>query len=171
MSVARMVLFLAIGLAGLPGWLHAESEGSRFRAIPIVIDPGGAPLAAWQAELTHAEGVRLVGIEGGASPAFAEPGFHDPVAAERDVPRMIVAGYSAAAASDLPTGPTRVGTLMVRLAAADADTPILVLQAAADPAGEPVDAELVAVDAATAGDARSPDFQRDLPTDAGAPHD
>ena len=108
-----------------------------FLAVPIFIDPGGRPLAAWQVELTaEPDGLTLVGVEGGAHPAFAEPAFHDPAligAAGAD--RIVLAAFSTADAAALPSARSRVATVMLALPAGPRPSFHLDLVAAADPAG------------------------------------
>jgi hypothetical protein len=82
----------------------------RFRAVDIFVDSKDIPLAAYQLEFTATNGtVKIVGIEGGAHPAFAQPPFYDPKAMQHE--RVILAAFSTAAADKLPKGKTRVATI------------------------------------------------------------
>ena len=106
---------LALLFFGLAAGLHAQQpaieEGpSRFRAVDIYVDSGSTPLAAYQLEFAATNGVaRIVGIEGGEAPAFRQPPFYDPKALQHE--RVIIASFSTASATDLPTGKTRVATI------------------------------------------------------------
>jgi len=103
---------LLFGLAaGLLAQEPATEEGrSRFCAMDIYVDSGSTPLAAYQLEFAATNGVaKIVGIEGGEHPAFRQPPFYDPKAIQHE--RVIIASFSTAAATDLPTGKTRVATI------------------------------------------------------------
>jgi hypothetical protein len=76
--------------------------------VEIYVDPEGTELAAYQCELrSPIVPVRLVGIEGGAHPAFHEPPFYDPEA--RIEERIVLAAYCTQGA--LP----RMKTLLARV--------------------------------------------------------
>jgi hypothetical protein len=82
-----------------------------FSWVDVYVDSGDTGLAAYQFELTAAAGAfRIVGVEGGEHPAFAEPPFYDPAALANE--RIILAAYDTGA--DLPTGPTRVARVHVQ---------------------------------------------------------
>ncbi len=103
---------LSLGLAaGLLAQEPAPEEGrSRFCAVDIYVDSGSTPLAAYQLELAATNGAaRIVGIEGGELAAFRQPPYYDPKAIQHE--RVILASFSTAAASELPTGKTRVATI------------------------------------------------------------
>ncbi len=103
---------LCFGLAaGLLAQEPAREEGrSRFHAVDIYVDSGSTPLAAYQVELAATNGVvRIAGIEGGEHAAFRQPPYYDPKAMQHD--RVIIASFSTAQASELPTGKTRVATI------------------------------------------------------------
>ena len=107
-----LLTILCFGLAaGLLAQQPALEEGrSRFGAVDIYVDSGSTPLAAYQLEFAATNGVaRIVGIEGGEHPAFRQPPFYDPKAMQHE--RVIIASFSTAAATDLPTGKTRVATI------------------------------------------------------------
>lgn len=103
------------------GWLQkgetAPADASpavRFDAIDLYVDTGDDPLGAYQLDLSAAVGdVKIVGLEGGEHPAFAEPPYYDPAAMQGD--RVIIAGFSTAAAHTLPTGKTRIATIHVQI--------------------------------------------------------
>lgn len=108
----------------------------RFVTVPIVIDPAGQPLAAYQ--LTFTTNAVIVGIEGGEHPAFADPPYYDPKAIQHN--RAILAAFNTAAAAELPHGPTRVATVHLRLPDGAEPAHHVADLIAADPDGRPVPA-------------------------------
>lgn len=136
------ISFLCFGLAaGLQAQQPAPEEGrSRFRAVDIHVDSGTTPLAAYQLELAATNGVaRIVGIEGGEHPAFRQPPFYDPKALQHE--RVIIAGFSTAVATDLPTGKTRVATIHYQTTDTQPPQFELKLQAAGNPQGNRISAQ------------------------------
>lgn len=84
----------------------------RFAAVNVYIDPRGQPLAAYQFELTSQGGeVKLVGVEGGEHPAFADPPYYDPKANLHN--RIVIAAFNTG--DDLPRNRTKVATVMVQV--------------------------------------------------------
>jgi hypothetical protein len=112
----------------------------RFEAIEIYVDSGATPLAAWQVELTEANGLmRIAGVENGADKAFAAAPHYDRSTVEAgDADRVIVAAYSLLPEGDLPRGQTRVTTVHVQLAGSGEPQYNLRLVAAGDAAGHPI---------------------------------
>jgi hypothetical protein len=89
-----------------------DAAAPEFRWVDVYIDSGNVPLAAYQFELAAETGdFRIVGIEGGEHPAFAEPPYYDPAALQND--RVILAAFSTA--DELPTGNTRVARVHVMI--------------------------------------------------------
>lgn len=120
------------GSAAADDQLAAEG---RFTFVDIYADCGATPLAAYQIELLATHGTfKIVGIEGGAHPAFAEPPYYDPAALYHE--RVILAAFSTD--DDLPVGRTRVARVHVLL---EAETPVYAvkLMAAATADGTPID--------------------------------
>lgn len=119
---------------------------SRFEAVDVLVDPGKQPLAAWQVELTGSVpggAVKIVGIEGGESPAYAKPPYYDQKAMSQD--RVIVAGLSVAPAKDLPAGRTRVARIHLQVVGSEMPVQYLVrLMAAANPDAEQLNAAATA---------------------------
>lgn len=110
------LIFLMLGLLGGSAHeanrLDASQSSARFTAFDVLIDSGKTPLAAYQVQIVATPGdVTLVGVEGSDNPAFAAAPYYDKHAILKK--QIIVAGYSLA--GSLPTGKTRVATLMVRL--------------------------------------------------------
>jgi hypothetical protein len=111
-----------------------------FRAVDIFVDSKDKPLAAYQLEFAVTNGVaKIVGIEGGRHPAFAEPPFYDPKAMQQE--RVIIAAFSTEPAEKLPTGKTRVTTIHVQTSGTTAPQFELKLQAAADASGNRISIE------------------------------
>jgi len=90
----------------------------RFQAVDVFVDSKDAALAAYQLEFTVASGnAKIVGIEGGEHPAFAEAPFYDPKAIQQE--RVILAGFSTRSARELPKGKTRVATIHLQISGSD----------------------------------------------------
>ncbi|MHC4768662.1 MAG: hypothetical protein ACYTEI_08130, partial [Planctomycetota bacterium] len=91
-----LAYILAVLLATGAGWAAtAQPLGPsvRFQAVHVSVDTGDEPLAAYQLDLRAAtDNVRIVGIEGGAHPAFADPPYYDPAAIQGD--RVIIGAFS-----------------------------------------------------------------------------
>lgn len=137
--LACFVFWLA---AQLPAQQPAGEEGrSRFRAIDIYVDSGSSPLAAYQVDLVATNGqARIVGIEGGAHPAFSQPPSYDPKAMQRD--RVIIASFSTRPASELPTGRVRVATIHIQFTGDRLPSMAATLQAAGDAQGRRIPANV-----------------------------
>jgi len=104
-ALALILILHAILVADTSGAVPARFS---FEAVEVYLDTGDRPLAAFQFELTDPTGsARIVGVEGGAHPAFAEPPYYDPAALEGG--RIIIAAFSTD--PNLPTGRTRIATL------------------------------------------------------------
>jgi hypothetical protein len=145
-ALAAATLFaigsIGIRLAGAqPAQFAAPAEFS-FAAVDVYID-SAEPLAAWQFELTDSAGsMTVVGVENGASAAFASAPHYDLDAVQDDrADRIIVADYSLADSAELPRGRTRVATIHVRLQGARAPDFELRLIAAGNAEGQPITAE------------------------------
>lgn len=86
------------------------SDQQRFMPVDIFVDPHGEPLAAYQLELIDRNrSIKIVGVEGGETPAFTAPPYYDPKAIAHH--RIIVGAFSTAKV--LPTSKSRVTTLHV----------------------------------------------------------
>jgi hypothetical protein len=102
------MLLALMALAAAP----ATDEAVRFTTVDIRIDPAGQPLAAYQIEfVADASHVKLVGIEGGDQPAFAQPPYYDPAALSQN--RVIVAAFTTG--KDLPAKSFRAARLHVQI--------------------------------------------------------
>jgi hypothetical protein len=118
-----MLIVGAIGLGGVAFNRQADATPPEpivvqptFEAVHVYIDSGDVPLAAYQFELTSAQGaMQIVGVENGEHAAFGEPPFYDRKAVEGgQAERIIIAAFSTADAEQLPTGKTRVATVHLR---------------------------------------------------------
>ncbi|MBB6429480.1 hypothetical protein [Algisphaera agarilytica] len=159
MSFVLLCLSLAVSLAPptasgdvqtLPDTRPAAAASPYFEAVPVVIDPQGQPLAAYQFELSspNAE-LTIVGLENGEHPAFADAPFYDTDAVNQGrADRIIVAAYSLLPGEELPNQPTRVATVMVQVQLSPDAEPGTVAEyqldliTAGNPAGEPIPAAL-----------------------------
>ena len=84
-------------------WPGARQE--RFEAVEVWIDAGTEELAAWQVRLADPTGrVRIVSVEGGEHPAFAEAPYYDLRAIDGE--EIVLAAFSLE--EELPRGETRV---------------------------------------------------------------
>jgi hypothetical protein len=116
----------------------ADEEGRiRFRAVDIFIDSGSTPLAAYQVEFTVTNGVaKIAGIEGGQPEVFREPPYYDPKAMQHD--RVIIASFTTALVTNLPTGKTRVATIHLQTQGAVEPNFDLKLETAGDAHGNKI---------------------------------
>ena len=141
-GIAAAALTLAVaGIRFAGAQPAALTAAARFAAIDIYVD-SAEPLAAWQFELTEANGaMAVVGVENGDSDAYADAPHYDlaAVAAGR-AERIVIADYSLAAGDVLPVGRTRIATVHVRLAGNRAPDFELQLIAAGNTAGQPIEA-------------------------------
>jgi hypothetical protein len=128
-------------LAGISTSRTQESSEQKVRFAPvhIYLDPGGKPLAAYQFELKARTGrIKIVGVEGGAHPAFQEAPYYDPAALMND--RIIIAAFNTG--RDLPTGRTRIATIHLQILGDAEPQYELKLMAVADDNGQEIPAEL-----------------------------
>ena len=139
-SIGRCAAIACLILAGTGASVAADV---RFEAVEIYVDSGSAPLAAWQVELTEANGrMKVAGIENGEDAAFAEPPHYDRDAVEAgEADRVMVAAYSLSLESALPRGRTRVTTVHVQIAGAGEPHFQVRLVAAGDAQGHPIAAQ------------------------------
>lgn len=115
----RRPALLLVLLFAFCGQLFSQSTNTiRFQAVEIFTDSQTAALAAYQVEFTVTSGnAKIVGIEGGEHPAFAEAPFYDPKAMQHE--RVILAAFSTQPAEKLPTGKTHVATIHLQISGAD----------------------------------------------------
>ncbi len=109
----KRIVLIAIALSSAAVFAAAQDPPadppgpSPFIAVDIYIDSGDRPLAAYQFELTATGDAKIVGVEGGEHPAFAEPPYYDPAALQQG--RIIIAAFDTG--DDLPAGRTRVARI------------------------------------------------------------
>ncbi len=116
----------------------ADPTGPRFGYVDIFIDSGDIPLAVYQIELQATTGdIRIVGVEGSDSPAFATPPHYDP-AALQDGERIVLGAFSTQ--PDLPLGKTRIARVHLRIIGPP-PTLALSLTVAGDADANPIDAK------------------------------
>jgi hypothetical protein len=97
---ALLVATTALGLRA-----QQTPPAAVFFAVDVVLDTGGESLAAWQVEIVDRSGVaRVVGVEGGEHPAFAQPAYYDPRALQQG--RIVLAAFQTE--GELPAGRVRV---------------------------------------------------------------
>lgn len=140
-----LTLLLAAPLPFMAGAAHLQPAAEeaptsvRFTAIDITLDPMGQPLGAWQLNVAAiADGVTIVGIEGGDHPAYADAPYYDPAAIQRN--RAIIAAYSTDA--DLPIATTRAARIHLMIEGDQRPDFSVTLTTAADALGEPLDAQV-----------------------------
>jgi hypothetical protein len=118
----------------------AQTESPiQFIGINIYVDAGLTPLAAYQLEFKATNGtVKIVGIEGGESPAFKEPPHYDPRAMQQE--RVVIAAFTTDSADKLPSAKTRVATIHLQVSGDAKPNYTLKLEAAADSNGKTISA-------------------------------
>ncbi|MCI0343204.1 MAG: dockerin type I domain-containing protein [Planctomycetales bacterium] len=132
------VALVALALVQGPREAGPEAGRARFQTVRLYVDSGDVPLAAWQVEFTAEGGdAKLVGIEGGTHPAYADPPLYDPAALQGG--RVVLGAFSTA--KDLPAGRTRVATLHLRLSGEARPDCTATLVTAADPEGRRIEAK------------------------------
>jgi hypothetical protein len=121
---------------------EAATQPVRFAWVDIYVDSADVPLAAYQFELAAETGsFKIVGVEGGEHPAFAEPPYYDPAALAHD--RIIIAAFSTD--DDLPAGRTRVARIHVQITGDDTPDYVVKLTVAATADGTEIPAATAVV--------------------------
>lgn len=110
------LLMVVVAFAATQDVIAQDNTNVRFVAIDVYLD-SAEPVAAWQFELKDRNGLmKIVGVENGESPAFARAPYYDREAVQRgSADRIIVADFSLAEPSQLPSGHTRIATLHLML--------------------------------------------------------
>jgi hypothetical protein len=135
-----VLLFFRLAAALFAGELADEEGRSRFRAVDIYLDSKGTPLAAYQLEFAVTNiAAKIVGIEGGAHPAFHEAPFYDTKAIQHE--RVIIAAFSTDSPEKLPIAKTRIATIHLQIIGGGEPAFFFKLQAAADSQGTRISAE------------------------------
>ena len=142
--LVSILLLLGVSLWSQPNANSADNP-SRFCAVDILIDSGEKPLAAYQAVFSIGDGSgKIVGIEGGESPAFRAAPYYDPKAIQHE--RVIVAAFCTDKSERLPTGKTRVSTIHLQTSATTKLRFELKIQVAADDQGNPIEVRATAIE-------------------------
>jgi hypothetical protein len=109
--------------------------GNRFVAIDVYVEAGERKLAAWQVEITADDRAAIVGVEGGAMPAYHDPPTYDPKALQGG--KIVLAAFTT---GEAPSGRVRVARLhLMESAKVDLDGRLV---AAAAPGGARFDAKV-----------------------------
>jgi hypothetical protein len=133
MTAWRSLIAVLVLVGGVA--IGQEPVRGTFRAIDLFVDSGNQPLAAYQLSFTAAD-AKIVGIEGGDHPAFAEPPYYDPKAMQTN--RVVVAAFNTTSSEQLPRGRTRIATIHIQTAANVARQYELKVEVAATPVGESI---------------------------------
>lgn len=107
---------LVLLVAGFVAVAAIGEATPRFVPVEVFLD-SPEPVAAWQFELKDRNAsMKVVGVENGGSDAFQRAPYYDQqVLARGDVDRIVVADYSLAEESKLPSGRVRVATVHLML--------------------------------------------------------
>ena len=103
-------------VAGLFAVAAPGEPKTRFMPVEVFLD-SPEPVAAWQFELKDRNAsMKVVGVENGGSDVFQRAPYYDREAVTQgDARRIVVADYSLAEESELPSGRVRVATLHLML--------------------------------------------------------
>lgn len=136
---------LALVVAGFVPVVAIGEAEVRFVPVEVFLD-SPEPVAAWQFEFKDRNArMTVVGVQNGGSDVFQQAPYYDREAVARgDADRIIVADYSLAEKSALPSGRIRVATLHLMLEG-DADFE-LQLVAANTADGRPIEAATVSLE-------------------------
>jgi hypothetical protein len=119
----------------------ATPRPMRFLPVAVYLDSKGEPIGAYQFEFEAGpSGARIVGIEGGAHPAFDDPPYYDPKAMQGD--KLIAAAFSTNEPEQLPKGKTRIATVHLAVPGDAAPDVQLTLETATDHAGNTIAATI-----------------------------
>lgn len=119
----------------------AQAPTREFAVFDIYLDSGAEPLAAYQINVSDERAaVKILSVEGGEHPAFAEPPKFDAKAIQRDI--IKIAAFSLNGRAQLPSGRTRIASLHVEIGPGLTPEWIASVQAAADPGGSKISAQV-----------------------------
>jgi hypothetical protein len=103
--MTRLLPVLLVATLALFASAMPVQDVSSFAFVDVYVDSGTTPLAAWQVELVDAgDQAKIVGIEGGETPAFRNAPYYDPRALQQG--RVVIAAFQTEGA--LPSGSSRV---------------------------------------------------------------
>lgn len=113
---------------------------TTFQAIDLFIDSNNQPLAAYQLDFHATRGtIRIVGIEGGEHGAFNKAPYYDAKAIQND--HILLAAYSLADATSLPTSRSRIARIHLMIEGAEQPEYSLTLTAAGSPDAKHIEAK------------------------------
>ena len=119
----------------------AQAPTSEFAVFDIYLDTGAEPLAAYQLKISDERAaVKILSVEGGEHPSFAEPPKFDPKAIQRDV--IKIAAFSLNGRGQHPSGRTRIASLHVEIGPGLTPEWIATVQAAAGPGGAKISTQV-----------------------------
>ena len=138
----KLLLVLAT-FAGSHDVLAQNETKVRFVAVNVYLD-STQPVAAWQFELADQNGLmKVVGVENGDSAAFSRAPYYDREAVQLGTAdRIVVADFSLADSSQLPSGHARIATVHLMLSGAGEPAFKLELVTAVTHDGEVIDASI-----------------------------
>lgn len=112
---------------------------SPFTVVDVFIDPRGTPMAAYQFELSVAQGtVNFVGVEKGDGAGFQDPPYYDPAATNGS--RIVVGAFNVG--GRLPQNRTRMARLHVHVQGDVKPIYNVRLMTAGDADGKPIPADV-----------------------------
>ena len=114
-GILPWLFVVAFALGAVCAFAQPTSTNTvRFHTVDVFVDSTNSALAAYQLEFTVTSGnAKIVGIEGGEHPVFADAPFYDPKAIQQE--RVILAAFSTQSADKLPAGKTRVATIHLQI--------------------------------------------------------
>lgn len=137
--ILGLIVLCGAGLS--PPGAAQQDDGRRFAAVDIYL-ASAEPVAAWQFAFSSPNG-RIVGVENGESAAYGGTPYYDREAVQRGTAdRIIVADFSLADPSRLPSGRIRIATLHLILTGPGDPEFDLDLVTAVTQEGTPIDASI-----------------------------
>jgi hypothetical protein len=137
-AIIIVALISSMILPSTPTRSAPLDEDIRFEAVDIYIDPDGAPLAAYQFELSEATGRSvIVGVEGGEEDTFATAPYYDARALNKGL--IIIAAFTTS--EDGPTAETRVARVHMQVEGWEDSEYTLKLTVAGQADGRTIDAK------------------------------
>lgn len=129
---------IRFGLAALTLlWMVPQAKGPEFVSYDVYIDPGDAPLAAWQIEVVPDGGAKVVGVGNGDGAFAAKPAYYDARALQGG--RIVLAAFTT---EQVKPGRIRVATLEMYETGDDEAEYASNVMAAAAPGAKKIDAKV-----------------------------
>lgn len=128
--VAGVIILMAMAV---------NAGAAEFAVFDVFLQTGNDKLAAYQLKISdeHAA-VKIVSVEGGEHPSFAEAPKFDPKAIQRDV--IKIAAFSLEVGEKLPAGRVRVASLHVEIGPGLTPEWKAIVEAAGGPGGAKISA-------------------------------